>query len=259
VGGGWELPGGRVGQGEHPNNALLRGFGDGTGLVARIVALLDVTMDLAVDRDTDEVVHTDRILYEVRVRTHQTRNGARWADPARVPLAPFTAGLLGEPAGQPEIPPAEPLRDPAATRMQRFAAYGLTTGPAGRVLLTRIAPGYPGAHTWHLPGGGTDFGERADTGLLRELVEETAQHGRVTGLLEVSHYHNPRALGPEGHPMDWHTVRTLYRVVVDQPGVPSVVEAAGGSTAEAAWFDRADLGKVALNEFARRAFAHHLG
>ena len=80
----------------------------------------------------------------------------------------------------------------------------------------------------------------------------------MTGLLDVGHYHNPRALGPEGHPMDWHTVRTLYRVVVDEPGVPSVVEAAGGSTAEAAWFDRADLGKLPLNEFARRAFAHHL-
>ena len=98
-----------------------------------------------------------------------------------------------------------------------------------------------------------------DAGLLRELVEETAQHGRVTGLLDVSHYHNPRALGPERHPMDWHTVRVLYRVVVDTPGVPSVVEAAGGSTADAAWFDRADLGEVQLNEFARRAFAHHLG
>jgi len=250
VGGGWELPGGRVAQGEHPNNALVRGFGDETGLIARIVKLRDVTFDLAVQGD--EVVHTDRIRYDVRVPARPPGKGAQWADPATVPR------LLGEPAGQPGIPPAEPFRDPAARTMQRFAAYGLTTDPAGRVLLTRIAPGYPGANTWHLPGGGTDFGEPADIGLLRELVEETAQHGRVTGLLDVGHYHNPRALGPEGHPMDWHTVRTLYRVVVDEPGVPSVVEAAGGSTAEAAWFDRADLGKLPLNEFARRAFAHHL-
>jgi 8-oxo-dGTP diphosphatase len=255
--GAWELPGGRVAQGEHPNNALVRGFGDETGLVARVVGLRDVTFDLAVQ--SAEVVHTDRILYEVRVPDRPLRDGAVWADPATLPLVPFTARLLGQPASvETDVPPAQPFRDPAATMMQRFAAYGLTTDPAGRVLLTRIAPGYPGADSWHLPGGGTDFGERADTGLLRELVEETAQHGRVTGLLEVTHYHNPRALGPEGHPMDWHTVRALYRVVVDRPGVPSVVEAAGGSTAEAAWFDRADLGKAALNEFARRAFAHHL-
>src|SRR5205823_2280443 len=123
------------------------------------------------------------------------------------------------------------------------AAVPRTTAPDG---VTR-----PGCRCRRTPpGGGTDFGERADAGLLRELVEETAQHGRVTGLLDVSHYHNPRALGPERHPMDWHTVRVLYRVVVDTPGVPSVVEAAGGSTADAAWFDRADLGEVQLNEFA---------
>ena len=255
--GAWELPGGRVAQGEHPSNALVRGFGDETGLVARVVALRDVTFDLSVQGDA--VVHTDRVLYEVTVPDRPLRNGATWADPGTMPLAPFTARAFGRAASEAEVPPAEPFRDPAATRMQRFAAYGLTTDPAGRVLLTRIAVGYPGANTWHLPGGGTDFGEPADTGLLRELVEETAQQGRVTRLLDVTHYHNPRALGPEGHPMDWHTVRALYRVVVDEPGVPSVVEAAGGSTAEAAWVDPADLGKVALNEFARRAFAHHLG
>ena len=254
----WELPGGRVGQGEHPGAAVVRGFAAQTGLAAWVDNVRDVVADLAVEGD--EVVHTDRILYDVRVRRGTPGNGARWGDPARLPLLPYTARLLGRPARQPPVPPAEPpVRDPAATRMQRFAAYGLTTDPAGRVLLTRIAAGYPGADSWHLPGGGTDFGERADAGLLRELVEETAQHGRVTGLLDVSHYHNPRALGPERHPMDWHTVRVLYRVVVDTPGVPSVVEAAGGSTADAAWFDRADLGEVQLNEFARRAFAHHLG
>ncbi len=258
--GAWELPGGRVGQGEHPSQAVVRGFAEETGLAAKIVALRDVVTDLAVDPDQREVVHTDRILYDVRVAGRAPRNGAAWLDVADLPLLPFTARLFGRPVtDDPEIPVAEAFRDPAATQMQRFAAYGLTTDPAGRLLLTRIATGYPGANTWHLPGGGTDFGERPDAGLLRELVEETAQYGRVTGLLDVTHYHNPGAMGPEGHPMDWHTVRALYRVVVDAPGVPSVVEAAGGSTAEARWFSRPDLGKVVLNEFARRAIAHHLG
>ena len=85
-------------------------------------------------------------------------------------------------------------------RVQRFAAYGLVTDPAGRVLLTRIAAGYPGAGRWHLPGGGTDFGEDAGEGLLRELAEETDQRGRVDGLIGVSHRHNPAAMGPEGVP-----------------------------------------------------------
>ncbi len=260
------LPGAQVRQGEHPTGAVLRGFAEETGIVAGIAGLRDVATDLVVDPERREVVHTDRIVYDVTVAGGRPPNGAAWTDPAGVPLLPYAARLLGRPvpgdaedAGDAEPPAAEPVVDPAATRMQRFAAYGLTTDPAGRVLLTRIAPGYPGAHTWHLPGGGTDFGEHADAGLLRELVEETAQHGRITGLLGVTHYHNTRALGPEGHPMDWHTVRALYRVVVDAPGIPSVVEAAGGSTAEARWFDPPDLREVPLNDFARRALAQHRG
>ena len=48
---------------------------------------------------------------------------------------------------------------PDPDRVQRFGAYGYVTDPDGRVLLTLIADGYPGAGRWHLPGGGTDFGE----------------------------------------------------------------------------------------------------
>ncbi|TWH66518.1 NUDIX domain-containing protein [Micromonospora olivasterospora] len=47
------------------------------------------------------------------------------------------------------------------------------------MLLTKIAEGYPGAGLWHLPGGGTDHGEQPAAGLLRELVEEGGQLGRV--------------------------------------------------------------------------------
>jgi len=124
----WELPGGRVGQGEHPGAAVVRGFAAQTGLAAWVEKVSDVVADLAVEGD--EVVHTDRILYDVRVRRGTPNNGARWGDPARLPLLPYTARLLGRPARQPPVPPAEPpVRDPAATRMQRFAAYGLTTDP----------------------------------------------------------------------------------------------------------------------------------
>lgn len=121
-------------------------------------------------------------------------------------------------------------------RGRRFAAYGLVTDPTGQVLLTLIAPGFPGAGHWHLPGGGTDHGEQPVVGLLRELAEEGGQIGRVTDLLEVSDRRNPTAQGPEGYPIDWHAVWAVYRVVVDEPTEARVTEAAGGSTIDARWF-----------------------
>jgi ADP-ribose pyrophosphatase YjhB (NUDIX family) len=266
----WYLPGGGVEHGERPRDAVIREYAEETGLAVDIVTLRDLITDLVPRVDRGQVVHTDRVIYDVRVaggtlcnETDGTSDLAEWVDPERLgelPLAPYVARTLGLSVTQShQVPNAEPDLDPARTRRQRFAAYGVATDPAGRVLLTRIAKGYPGAGTWHLPGGGTDFGEQATTGLLREMVEETAQRGRVTGLLAVSHYHNRRAMGPEGRPMDWHTVRALYRVIVDEPSVPTVTEAMGGSTAEAAWVDPAELAALPLNEFARAAVNEHLG
>jgi 8-oxo-dGTP diphosphatase len=153
---------------------------------------------------------------------------------------------------------AQARSGPPPTRFQRFAAYGLATDPAGRILLTRIAPGFPGAGLWHLPGGGTDFGEAPDAGLLRELIEETDQRGRVDGLLAVAHRHTEAAVGPEGVPIDWHGVRVVYRVRVDAPAPIRVVEAAGGSTADAAWYARPRALALALTEVARDTILSHI-
>jgi ADP-ribose pyrophosphatase YjhB (NUDIX family) len=214
-------------------------------------------------------MHTDRVIYEVEAVGGTLRNGGagvsppvEWVTPERLgefPLAPYTARALGLPVTERDVPAeAEPDIDSARRIVQRFAAYGLVTDPAGRLLLCRIAPGYPGAGTWHLPGGGTDFGEQATDGLLRELAEEANQTGRVTALLAVSHFHNPAAMGPEGHAMDWQTVRVLYRAAVDAPTTPRVTEAAGGSTADAAWFHTAELPRLRLNQFARSSIGSHL-
>ncbi|SCL13699.1 ADP-ribose pyrophosphatase YjhB, NUDIX family [Micromonospora inyonensis] len=264
----WQLPGGGLEHAEHPAVAVVREFAEETGLVVETAGLAAVVADVIRLPDLGVALHTDRIIYHVKGVSGTLRHEAdgttdlvAWITPAEaagLPLMPFTADLLGLPVTPlPEdVPPAAPrvpYDPPSPDRRQRFGAYGLVTDPEDRVLLTQIADGYPGAGRWHLPGGGTDHGEQPVTALLREIVEESGQLGRVTALLDASSLHNPAALGPEGRPLDWHGVRVLYRVVVEAPTVPEVTELAGGSTARAAWFDRRAAVDLPLTDIAARA------
>ena len=227
----------------------------------RVDALRTVTADVA-RLPGGDLEHTDRVVYDVsavggslRAEAEGTSDLVEWTTPAQLhglPLMPFTAAMLRVPvpATAPERSDEELFRP---ERVQRFGAYAAATDPDGRILLTRIAEGYPGAGLWHLAGGGTDHGETPEQALARELTEETSQHGRVTGLLGVSHRYDRTAVGPEGTPIDWHTIRVMFRVSIDLPTEPVVSEAAGGSTAEAAWFTRAETDMLALTELAREA------
>jgi 8-oxo-dGTP diphosphatase len=242
----------------------VREFREETGLDVRILGLNEVTADVSRLPSSGDLEHIDRIIYDVvpyggdlRNETAGTTDLVDWAGPAELgawPLMPFTARLLGRPVddvrfpNEPDVPP--PAR-PAS--VQRFGAYAVATDPDGRVLLTKIADGFPGAGRWHLPGGGTDHGETPVQALARELVEETSQHGRVTGLLEINHRHDPTARGPEGVPVDWHVVRVLFRVMIDKPTPPVVTEDAGGSTAAAGWFAPDRAARLSLTEVARGA------
>ncbi|MEV4541734.1 NUDIX hydrolase [Micromonospora echinaurantiaca] len=262
----WQLPGGGVEHAEHPARAVVREFAEETGLTVEVTRLRAVLADVASFSEDDVAVHTDRLVFDVVARGGELRpepaggsDDVAWFTPAEaagVPLMPFTAELLGLPVsplpGLPRSLPVEQAALPHPDRRLRFGAYGLVTDPAGRVLLTMIADGYPGAGRWHLPGGGTDHGEQPVAALLRELVEEGGQLGRVVELIGVDNLHNPAALGPEGRPLDWHGVRVIYRVAVDAPTEARVTELAGGSTARAAWFTPEQLAGLPLTEIAAK-------
>ncbi|UQU64082.1 NUDIX domain-containing protein [Couchioplanes caeruleus] len=262
----WSLPGGAVDHGEDPNHTVVRETAAETGLSVAVTGLRDVLADMRSLPHRGVTIHTDRLIYEVSVRggnlidrVGQPTDMARWhtlEEAQELKLRPFTAAALGLPAASADLRPEEVPDFPSfyayagpdgLHRAQRFAAYAIATDPFDRLLLTRIAPGYPGEGRWHLPGGGTDYGEQPGTALIRELVEETGQQGRLLELLGVASHRDAASLGPEGYPIDWHGVRAFYRVFVESP-TDVTVKDVGGSTSEACWMALEEVGGLPDDE-----------
>jgi 8-oxo-dGTP diphosphatase len=262
-----------VDHGEHPFDTVIRETAAETGLSVTIVRLVDVQADLRALPERGVTIHTDRLIYAVTLRGGSLRDRVdRPTDLARfvcgeeldgLPLRPFTATALGRSGMSRDERPDDPGELPSfhavpgpdgLPRAQRFAAYAVATDPRGRLLLTRIAHGYPGGGCWHLPGGGTDYGEQPGAAVIREIAEETGQRGRLLDLLGVASHRDAASLGPEGYPIDWHGVRAFYRVLVDQPTRPRVLDP-GGSTAAARWFHAAQLTDLPMTEVTSEALA----
>ncbi len=262
----WSLPGGAVDHGEDPNHTVVRETAAETGLSVAVTGLRDVLADMRSLPHRGVTIHTDRLIYAVSVRGgnlidrvgHPT-DLARWytlEQAEKLRLRPFTAAALGLSAASADLRPEEVPDFPSfyayqgpdgLHRAQRFAAYAIATDPYENLLLTRISPGYPGAGCWHLPGGGTDYGEQPGPALIRELVEETGQAGRLVELLGVASHRDAASLGPEGYPIDWHGVRAFYRVVVDDP-TEVVIHDVGGSTSEARWMPLKEVADLAADQ-----------
>ena len=255
----WSLPGGAVKHGEDPMTTVVRETAAETGLSVAVSALQDVRADVRALPDRGITIHTDRLIYRVRIRGGeiierfgQQTDLARFLtrdQAAELVIRPFTAVALDLPHTSADVAPEEPPDLPSfhAVRgsdglhqAQRFAAYAVAVDPSGNVLLTQVAPGYPGAGRWHLPGGGTDYGEAPAPALLRELFEETGQRGAIDDLLGAASHRDAAQIGPEGYPIDWHGVRVFYLVRVGAPTTPTVHDV-GGSTLGARWFSRSEL------------------
>ena len=268
----WTLPGGGVWHGEHPQQAVAREAADESALAVEVDGVLDVVADVRVLPDQRVTLHTDRIIYTAQASgepggpVSPKVDQARWvthAEAAALQLRPFAANALKLPLTAVDLPPERVPDLPSflitehpdgRRRVQRFAAYAVVHDPREQVLLTRIANGYPGAGRWHLPGGGTDFGEQPDEALLRELVEETGHVGHIECLLGVASHHEPEQLGPEGFPIDWHGVRAFYDVEVEETRHAAALEV-GGSTAEARWFPVPEVSDLYMTEVTHEALA----
>jgi ADP-ribose pyrophosphatase YjhB (NUDIX family) len=111
----------------------------------------------------------------------------------------------------------------------RLAAYTLCVDQ-GRLLLVRIAPGYPAAGIWTLPGGGVEFGEDPADAARRELAEESGLEGRIDDLAFVNSIAgedlSDRRTGP------FHGVRIVYLATVTGGSLRDEVEE---STDRAEW------------------------
>ena len=115
----------------------------------------------------------------------------------------------------------------------RVAAYLVAIDDTS-ILLCRIAPGYPGAGRWTLPGGGVEWGEHPEEALVREVYEESGFE------LESFSYLGIDSLvlqATETHGA-FHGIRLLY--TADVQGEPRVTEI-DGSVDHAAWIALADL------------------
>ncbi|WP_027341731.1 NUDIX domain-containing protein [Hamadaea tsunoensis] len=256
----WHLPGGGIDFGEDPRHTVVREFVEETGYEVALGDLRVVSADFVEFPRLGALQHHDRIVFDVTVTggvlTPEEGERAAWVRPEDVELVPFAAKiLLGRDLG-PEINPrTRPFEDghQPANRVRRFGAYGLITDDAGRILLSQIAPDYPGAGRWHLPGGGTDFGEQPAEALVREVFEETGQSAQVVRLLDVSHFHNPAAMGPEKEPLDWFSVRAIFAGRVSSPTEARVTEVAGGSTAQSRWFAPGEVSALPLTDLTKHA------
>ncbi len=253
----WTVPGGVVDHGADPRSTVREAFAAQVGVSVRVDSARDVLSEIV---DGSPVRHDEWLVFDVRTSETVTADSARWAGPADLDTLPLTARaarLLGRAERVDESDEWSVPDGPSAVRRQRFAAYALATDPKGNVLLALISPGYPMAGRWHLPGGGTHPGEPAVVGMLRELAEETGQTGRVESVLHVDAFYDARALGPEGHPVDFHSVSVVYRVRVSKPTAATVTDA-GGSTASAGWFAPDEALTLELTPLARAALLRAL-
>ncbi|MFD0555497.1 NUDIX hydrolase [Stackebrandtia endophytica] len=259
--GAWWIPGGGVEHSEDPADAVVREFAEETGLDVEITGLRSVTSTV-VPMTSEWSQHNTLVLYEVKATGGALRddfdNGEGrnlWTPLSRLSgelMSPKTSTMLNLPGRWPAPTNGgrAPEPPPGMLLEQRVGAYAWLTRPDGKVLLTMIPPGYWAAGLWHLPGGGVDFGETPEEGLLREVYEETSQRAELTGLRGLVSRHDPESVTPDGRPSNFHGINIIWGARIEEE-TPLRILDVGGSTSDLRWFDVdeiADLPKTVAVE-----------
>lgn len=130
-----------------------------------------------------------------------------------------------------------------------MGAYALCIDERDRLLLARVGVSDTVRGRWTLPGGGLDWGERPEDGVLRELEEETGlTASEFMGVVGVHSDSRPRTAERQRDSV--HMIGIVYRLAgLDGELRPE----RDGSTDTCAWFTRAEaraLPLTPLGEFA---------
>ncbi|MGV3563630.1 MAG: NUDIX hydrolase [Nocardioides sp.] len=118
----------------------------------------------------------------------------------------------------------------------RLAAYAVVTDDEGRVLLALWNEG--SRRQWTLPGGGLELHERAEEGVVREVLEETGYDVELDALLGVDSYVFPAERRAVATTKPMKAFRVLYRAHVVGG---ELTHEEDGSTDEAAWFPLSEV------------------
>ncbi len=136
-------------------------------------------------------------------------------------------------------------------RITRVAAYGLLLRDE-KILLCRLSQqvGMNPGH-WTLPGGGLDFGEDPEEGVVREYKEETGLNVKVNRLIAVNSLCDSM---PGWSPM--HSIRIIYSVKLESGDLQFETD---GSTDLCAWHTLGQTQTLPLVALAEEGIKHAFG
>ncbi len=132
-------------------------------------------------------------------------------------------------------------------QITRVAAYGIVRNDDSDILLCRLSAEVPGRQGWWtLPGGGVEFGEHPEEGMVREFLEETGFQVRSTGLLGID------SIARDGPGDAFHGIRIVYNAEVVGGSMRHETQ---GTTDRCQWHPLASVANLQVVELVENAVA----